>query len=39
MKNHLVAKILNDVSYALEILDVEFKPRAYARAARSVENL
>lgn len=39
MKNALVAKILREISYALEIKGVEFKPRAYARAARSVENL
>ncbi len=39
MKNVLVAKILKEISYALEIKNVEFKPRAYARAARSVENL
>lgn len=39
MKNALVAKILREISYALELKGVEFKPRAYARAARSVENL
>ncbi len=39
MKNALVAKILEEISYALEILDVPFKPRAYAKAARSIKNL
>ncbi|MBD3311995.1 DNA polymerase/3'-5' exonuclease PolX [archaeon] len=39
MKNALVAKILREISYALEVKGVEFKPRAYARAARSIENL
>jgi hypothetical protein len=39
MKNALVASILRDISYALEVQGVEFKPKAYARAARTIENL
>ncbi len=39
MKNVLVAKILNEIADILEMKDVEFKPRAYRRAARSVESL
>jgi DNA polymerase (family 10) len=35
----LVAKILNEIADILEMKDVEFKPRAYRRAARSVESL
>ncbi len=39
MKNVLVSKILQEISYAFEILDMQFKPMAYARAARSIEGL
>lgn len=36
MKNLLVAKILNEIADILEMRDVEFKPRAYRKAARTV---
>jgi DNA polymerase (family 10) len=39
MKNMLVAQILNEVADMLEIQGVEFKPRAYRRAARTIESL
>lgn len=39
MKNVLVAKILNEIADILEMKDIEFKPRAYRRAARTVESL
>ena len=39
MKNLLVAKILNEIADILEMQDVEFKPRAYRKAARTVESL
>jgi len=39
MKNALVAQILNEVADLLEMQDVEFKPRAYRRAARTIESL
>ena len=39
MKNLLVAKILNDIADILEMQNVEFKPRAYRKAARTVESL
>ena len=39
MKNILVAKILNEIADILEMKDVEFKPRAYRKAARTVESL
>ncbi|MCX7750804.1 MAG: DNA polymerase/3'-5' exonuclease PolX [Candidatus Bipolaricaulota bacterium] len=38
MKNALVAKILYEVADLLELQDVPFKPRAYRRAARAVED-
>jgi len=37
MKNREVARILYEVASLLELEDVPFKPRAYQRAARSVE--
>jgi DNA polymerase (family 10) len=39
MKNLLVAKILNEIADILGMQDVEFKPRAYRKAARTVESL
>ena len=39
MKNMLVAKILYEIADLLEMEDVEFKPRAYRKAAHSVEAL
>lgn len=38
MKNALVARILYEVADLLELQDVPFKPRAYRRAARAVED-
>ena len=39
MKNQLVARILNEIADMLETQGVEFKPRAYRRAARTIESL
>lgn len=39
MKNMLVAKIFYEIADMLEMKDVEFKPQAYRRAARSIESL
>ena len=39
MKNLIVAKILNEIADILEMQNVEFKPRAYRKAARTVESL
>lgn len=39
MKNVRVAKILNEIAAILEMKGVEFKPRAYRKAARTVESL
>jgi DNA polymerase (family 10) len=39
LKNVLVAKILNEIADILEMKDVEFKPRAYRKAARTIESL
>jgi DNA polymerase (family 10) len=39
MKNSLVAEILYEVADMLEIKDVEFKPRAYRRAAQAIESM
>jgi DNA polymerase (family 10) len=39
MKNMLVAQILNEIADMLEMQGVEFKPRAYRRAARMIESL
>lgn len=39
MKNMLVAEILNEIADILEMQNVEFKPRAYRKAARTVESL
>ncbi len=39
MKNFDVAKILREIAFFLEMNDVQFKPRAYEKAARSVEAL
>ncbi len=39
MKNLEVARILYEIADILEAQDVEFKPRAYRRAARSIEEL
>ena len=38
MKNRLVAKILYEVAELLELQGVQFKPRAYRRAAQAVES-
>jgi DNA polymerase (family 10) len=37
MKNFEVAKILKEIAIFLEMDDIPFKPRAYEKAARSVE--
>jgi len=39
MKNQHVARILNEIADMLEMQGVEFKPRAYRRAARTIESL
>lgn len=39
MKNLEVAKILYEIADILEAQDVDFKPRAYRKAARSIEEL
>jgi DNA polymerase (family 10) len=39
MKNRVVAKLLYDIAEILEIQNVEFKPRAYRRAAEGIEML
>jgi len=39
MKNLLVAKVLYEIGEMLEIKGVDFKPRAYFKAARTVEGL
>lgn len=39
MKNKEVADILYEIADFLEMQDVEWKPRAYRRAARNIENL
>ncbi|MEJ2272239.1 MAG: amino acid permease, partial [Candidatus Bathyarchaeota archaeon] len=35
----MVAKILNEIADILEMKDVEFKPRAYRKAARTIESI
>jgi len=39
MKNKEVAEMLNEIADILELQEVEFKPRAYKRAAMAVESL
>ncbi|MEF8814629.1 MAG: helix-hairpin-helix domain-containing protein [Halovenus sp.] len=39
MKNQEIAEILREIADFLEIQDVEYKPRAYRRAARNIEAL
>ncbi len=39
MKNSEIAKVLYDIADLLELQAVQFKPRAYRRAARSIEEL
>ncbi len=39
MKNLIVARILNEIADLLEMQDVEYKPRAYRKAARTVRSL
>ena len=39
MINQKIAKILREISELLEINGVAFKPRAYRKAAESLENL
>lgn len=39
MKNREIAEILYEIADFLEMQDVEFKPRAYRRAAREIESL
>jgi DNA polymerase (family 10) len=39
MKNHEVARILKDISILLDMDDVQFKPRAYEKAALTIEAL
>jgi len=37
--NQKIAEILREISEMLEVNGVAFKPRAYKRAAESIENL
>jgi DNA polymerase (family 10) len=39
MKNMVVAKIFYEIADMLEMKDVQFKPQAYRRAARSIESM
>ncbi|MDY6774358.1 MAG: DNA polymerase/3'-5' exonuclease PolX [Candidatus Nanohaloarchaea archaeon] len=39
MKNKAVAELLYEIADFLEMKDVEYKPRAYRRAARNIETL
>ena len=39
MKNLIVARILNEIADLLEMQGVEYKPRAYRKAARTVRSL
>ncbi|MFB6167176.1 MAG: PHP domain-containing protein, partial [Candidatus Nanohaloarchaea archaeon] len=39
MKNRAVAEMLYEIADFLEMKDVEYKPRAYRKAARNIENL
>jgi DNA polymerase (family 10) len=39
MKNQLVARILNEIADMLDLQGIDFKPRAYRRAARTIESL
>jgi DNA polymerase (family X) len=39
MRNSEVVRILNNIAILLETDDVQFKPRAYEKAARSIEAL
>jgi len=39
MTNQEIAKILYEIAEYLEMKDIQFKPRAYERAALSIENL
>ncbi len=39
MKNIELAKILKDISAILELKGIEFKPRAYQKAAQTIESL
>jgi len=39
MKNREIADVLEEIALFLEIEDVDFKPRAYRRAAQSLESL
>ena len=38
MKNREVAKLLFDIAEILELQNVQFKPRAYRRAAQGIES-
>src|SRR3989344_170099 len=39
MKNHEIAELLDEIADILEIKNVEWKPIAYRKAARSIETL
>ncbi|MFX1405272.1 MAG: helix-hairpin-helix domain-containing protein, partial [Promethearchaeota archaeon] len=39
MRNSEIAQILNEIADILELQGVQFKPRAYRKAARTIENL
>ena len=39
MNNAIIAAIFNDMADILDIMDVEWKPQAFRRAARSLESL
>lgn len=39
MKNHEVAELLNEIADFLEIQDIQFKPRAYRKAAFVIDSL
>ncbi len=39
LSNHDIAEILREISVYLEMDDIPFKPRAYAKAAEAIENI
>src|SRR5512136_312665 len=39
MRNLEVVKVLREIAFLLEMDDVQFKPRAYEKAANSIESL
>jgi DNA polymerase (family X) len=39
MKNREIASILNEIADIMELQEIEWKPRAYKKAARKIENM